>query len=421
MELTLSLEEYIMKTSRSLFCTASVLAIALLPLAPANSQSLELLSNYFLPDGVFGVSVEANLAYIANDFAGIEIINVADPYLPFAVGSLDTPGFTRSVFKRGNYLYVADGDSGLAIIDVSAPSAPVQVGNYDTSGTALTVFVPDGNYAYVANGYSGMLVVDITDPANPALAGSYSSPGYIMGVHVVGNYALITANFLEPDYGELQSIDVSNPATPLFVAAQTIPGGAYGVHVSGGFAYVGAFDYGLRIIDVTSPGIPSPAGFVDTPGSAKHAFVNQLCLCRRRSASQAVDVANPYVPATVGSFNTQGSATDIAAIGNYVYVADEFSLAILGFSTSSCNYVPGDINGSGAANGLDVIYGVSFFKGGAPPPLLCPCPPNGDLYVAGDVNASCQFSGPDITYFVAYLKGSQPDLLFCPDCSPPSR
>ncbi len=88
-------------------------------------------------------------------------------------------------------------------------------------------------------------------------------------------------------------------------------------------------------------------------------------------------------------------------------------------SGSGCSYLDGDINGSGNTNGLDVVYGVSYLKGGPPPPYSCDCPPHGTFYVAGDVNASCNFNGLDITYYVSYLKGG-PALQPCPSC-PPAR
>jgi hypothetical protein len=87
---------------------------------------------------------------------------------------------------------------------------------------------------------------------------------------------------------------------------------------------------------------------------------------------------------------------------------------------ASCAYVVGDINGNGAANGIDVTYGVSYFKGGDPPPIIClDCPgPGQTMYAGGDVNGNCTFNGIDITFYVGYLKGSQPALLFCSDCPP---
>ncbi|OGC91065.1 MAG: hypothetical protein A2W25_13995 [candidate division Zixibacteria bacterium RBG_16_53_22] len=91
--------------------------------------------------------------------------------------------------------------------------------------------------------------------------------------------------------------------------------------------------------------------------------------------------------------------------------------------SGGCSYVPGDINGNGSSNGIDVVYGVIYLKGGDPPPDSCDCRPDVPTYPfygAGDVNGSCTFNGIDITYFVAYLKGLQPALEYCPDC-PPAR
>jgi len=86
--------------------------------------------------------------------------------------------------------------------------------------------------------------------------------------------------------------------------------------------------------------------------------------------------------------------------------------------TPSCSYITGDINNSGKANGIDIVYGVVYFKGGPPPPVRCDCPPNGLLYVAGDVNGNCEFNGIDIGYYVSFLKGGSA-LIPCPDCPPP--
>jgi len=91
------------------------------------------------------------------------------------------------------------------------------------------------------------------------------------------------------------------------------------------------------------------------------------------------------------------------------------------FSTGpNCDYVPGDINGNGSANGIDVTYGVTYLKGGASPPYACDCGTYGIFFVSGDVNGNCAFNGIDITFFVAYLKGLQPSINYCAAC-PPSR
>jgi len=87
------------------------------------------------------------------------------------------------------------------------------------------------------------------------------------------------------------------------------------------------------------------------------------------------------------------------------------------FFSPQCDYVVGDANNSGDLNGLDVTFGVNYFKGGPQPPYECECTEGSTWYVAGDVNGSCNYNGLDITYAVAYLKGG-PDPFPCPDCPP---
>jgi hypothetical protein len=84
-----------------------------------------------------------------------------------------------------------------------------------------------------------------------------------------------------------------------------------------------------------------------------------------------------------------------------------------------CLYYPGDINDRGHFTGLDVVYGVSYLKGGPPPLRTCECTgwTGPGPYIAGDVNGSCSLTGLDITYMVAYLKGG-PALRPCPTCPP---
>jgi len=85
---------------------------------------------------------------------------------------------------------------------------------------------------------------------------------------------------------------------------------------------------------------------------------------------------------------------------------------------NNCHYRAGDINGNGAFTGLDVTYGVRYFKGGPPPPYSCECTPGSTWFVAGDVNWSCSFSGLDIAYMVRYMGHGGPNISACPCCPP---
>jgi hypothetical protein len=116
-------------------------------------------------------------------------------------------------------------------------------------------------------------------------------------------------------------------------------------------------------------------------------------------------------------------AGDILAFGqHHIFGSQDFDYWMIkindgALQPSGCDYVVGDANDSGSLNGLDVTYGVNYFKGGSLPPYECECTPGNTWYVAGDVNASCNYNGLDITYLVSYLKGG-PAPEPCADCPP---
>jgi hypothetical protein len=124
---------------------------------------------------------------------------------------------------------------------------------------------------------------------------------------------------------------------------------------------------------------------------------------------------------THGTYTFYCSKAGYISVTVIVIIDDDVIIIVIIIRRSGCTYIPGDINGNGVANGIDVVYGVSYFKGGNVPPNRCDvCPQPQPFYAAGDVNANCVFNGIDITYFVAYLKGNQPALRYCPTCPPAS-
>jgi hypothetical protein len=70
------------------------------------------------------------------------------------------------------------------------------------------------------------------------------------------------------------------------------------------------------------------------------------------------------------------------------------------FTLTGIVYLVGDVNHSGAVNGVDIVYFVNYLKGGPPPPLEI----NG-FYPEADANGNCQVNGIDIIYMVNYFKG----------------
>jgi hypothetical protein len=174
---------------------------------------------------------------------------------------------------------------------------------------------------------------------------------------------------------------------------------------------------------------PSQVGFI--AGSVKDSLTNPLVgvivetsdhLKRDTTDSNGNYQIGWFMP---GVFNLNFYKQNIidSTISNISVSAGDTTLIniFLGGEPRGCFYRVGDINGSGTLSGLDVVYGVRYFKGGPPPATTCPmCPQTPPFYAAGDVNGSCTFSGLDITFLVRYFKGGAVPYP-CPSCPPLGR
>jgi len=127
------------------------------------------------------------------------------------VGSVDTPGRANDVYVVGNYAYVADESAGLQVIDISSPTRPMIVATVGTRCSAKGVHVA-GNYGYFTDSCSGLQVIDVTNPTSPTIVATVHTPFMAHGVYVTGNYAYVA------DSSGLKVIDISTPTRARLVA-----------------------------------------------------------------------------------------------------------------------------------------------------------------------------------------------------------
>ena len=283
--------------------------------------TMQLAGTYDTPGAAYGVAVEGNYAYVADDDDGIQVIDISDPANPTLAGHYDTPGSAYDVAVRGNYAYVAEYYSGLRVIDISDPTNPISAGFNAYSEKANGVDVA-GNFAYVADTGFGLLVFDITDPTNPSHVGGVNllDDGY--GVAVDGNYAFVAGGL-----AGLQVVDITDPTNPDSAGSCDTPGSARSVAVDGDHAYVADESSGLVVIDITDPTNPSQVGIYDSPGSAYGIAVtgDYAYLTDYDAGLWVIDISGPSLPASIQACNTPGLATDVALDGVYAYVADRGS------------------------------------------------------------------------------------------------
>ncbi len=134
---------------------------------------------------------------------------------------------------------------------------------------------------------------------------------------MVGDYAYV-ADF---NFG-LRVISIANPAMPSEVGSVGTVGYANDVAVAGSLAFVAGRYGGLRVVDVSTPGTPSEVGFLGTGGNAwgVAAGAGLAYVADDLGGLVLVDVSVPSAPTSVGSYLTAGYSQSVAAAADLAYV-----------------------------------------------------------------------------------------------------
>ena len=312
------------------------------------------------------VRVADGVAYMANYWDGLRVVDVHDPAHPVEVGHL-APEFPSSS-EIYNDVKIVDGPgakryalmesdvAGVVVVDVTTPTAPVIAAHFGTApgqGGATnvhSVFV-DGGKAYLANIDLGLEIWDVADPvhavklgawAHAAGAGTQPFPHdlYVAGARAYVNYW---------DAG-MSIVDVSNPAAPALVADFA----GYGQHTSHSnwVTTVGArtiavhgdeqWDSHVHIVDVTegTPAFATSIGEWGTrPEVSAHnimAFGSRAYLTYYQDGVRVLDLSDPTHPTAIAWFDTwpgyspdygtsffEGAVgLDVDLANELVYVAD---------------------------------------------------------------------------------------------------
>ena len=250
------------------------------------------------PDGKFLVFTREGASDRKN---GIVICSIEDPKHPKVIAEF-TEGVTggvHSIFvnkqdKFGTFLYLTnDGTGALHVLDVNDPYHPKQVAEWKTEGrpdagrSLHDIDLRDG-LLYASYWNDGMVVLDVGNgikggsPSNPQLVSQFKydlnalykqveadgGPGFIRGTHTAWrhkNYVFIADEVFPASgvkgakdaaagraYGRMQVIDVSDITKPKSVAwYEPEYGGVHNVWVLGDTLYMGAYNAGFRVFDIS--------------------------------------------------------------------------------------------------------------------------------------------------------------------------
>ena len=245
-------------------------------------------------DGKYGVITREGASTRKN---GIVILSFEDPAHPKPIAEFTetVTGGVHSTFIYRGYVYLTDDATGsLRVIDIRDPYRPKQVARWQTrpdeAGNFLhDIDVKDG-LAYLSYWNEGLVILDVGNgikrgsPENPQLVSQYKydlnslyreveavgGPGFIRGTHTAwraGKYVFVGDEVFSATprategggvvglgraYGRLHVIDVSNLERPQEVAYyEPKDGGSHNVWVAGDTLYLGDYQGGLRVLDIS--------------------------------------------------------------------------------------------------------------------------------------------------------------------------
>jgi hypothetical protein len=153
------------------------------------------------------VSIEGDSIYVADQGAGVAVINIA-------TGTLTThwkPGTqdSQSVFATGTNLFVCDKEDEVAVVDITTPGTPITRDTKVLQANGGPTFIGSNRIAYMVDQRYGLVIIDFTLLYNPIVLGIRALGSVFTGdLYVKDGFAYLTGG---SDTNGLAILDVSNP------------------------------------------------------------------------------------------------------------------------------------------------------------------------------------------------------------------
>ena len=242
-------------------------------------------------DGKYGVFSREGASNRKN---GIMVFDASDPCHPKVIAEYTetvTGGVHSSYVYRGHVYLTDDATGSMRVIDIQDPYHPKEVARWQTEQTEAgrylhDIMVVDG-LAYLAYWNDGLVILDVGNgikggsPEHPQLVSQYKydlnatyarveqlwGPGFVRGTHTAwraGHYVFAgdevyaarpytgLADGNDLTFGRMHVIDVADIEHPREVAwYEPTDGGVHNVWVVGDTLYLGNYQGGARVLDVS--------------------------------------------------------------------------------------------------------------------------------------------------------------------------
>jgi len=262
------------------------------------------------------IDIDGERAYVANDMAGLKILDISDPTGPSTLGSYDTTWqrpFMTSIVARDSFVFVDWSRPKFRTLDVADPTDPVFAGTCELFNYPEDMVVRD-SFVYCAE-MNRFQVVNVARPREPVLVGSCNISG--TGVDLLVRDTLAYVSSLPT-----QIVNLANPTSPSIIG--TIPTHGNGLAVRDSIAFAPALYDSMVIYNVRNPSAPVRIGRHTFSGghvwNAGIALVGTL-LYVGGDLLHVIDVSDPLNPTEVTVWRPPDDARRLVYDSLYLYAA----------------------------------------------------------------------------------------------------
>ncbi len=322
---------------KALLCIL-VIAFLLFPFTSVNAQKAsaefissvspqKLTSGEQVKDGIQNLFLQGNRLYVANTWAGLQVLDVSDPKNPKEIGKYELPKRARNVYVDGNYAFLSIEIECVYILDISDPKNIRLVSKIIPPTQQAFWVIAQFPNVYIAEGPQGISIYNIRQPDRPRLSGSLDTNGWAWGLFLNG-----TDLYVADKSGGVVIMDVTNPGSPTKRGQFLGMKNAKTIQVEENLAYVANGPDGLWILDVTNPEVPSLVAKVPVDGYVYHASKTRNTLFMANELGrklEIVDVTNPRKPVKAGEYVAKSKIYYAIKQDVYVYTAaDDMTLIV---------------------------------------------------------------------------------------------
>jgi len=294
------------------------------PLAP------RVVGQHGFPDTVRSIAVVGGYAYVAVRGQMVQILNVSDPANPVVAGAIDQSRFSRKVAAADGKLFVEHGDNSLfrfaRVFQLADPTAPVQLAEMLVNDYFFGLIEFEGSLLVFREG-GGIRLLTLDQLPDFRFAGLYLDGGGVYAGNVLATDGAYTY-LAQWNFG-LKIIDVSSghrselvgtwelPNVP--VSGVPVPDRANELQFQDSHAYLLSEHRGWLVLDCTDPTSPVHVATFE-PDKRYLATASGFVYLANADDLEVFDVANPALPVLVGQLALPNDSIGIRMTQRFLMV-----------------------------------------------------------------------------------------------------